>query len=176
MKYLIGIFYLLSIVLANVFTAKFAPVKIFIFLIPIGTFFIGLTFLLRDFFQIKFGKYKSYLLIFSAVILSAMISFMMSDTIFIAFYSFIAFLLSETIDTEIFSRFKSNLTNRILFSGFVGGLVDSFIFVFFALSPIGSNFVSWEFIHLAIIGQFLIKFFVQVLVLILINRRIKNAD
>ena len=44
-------FYLISIVTANVITAAMMPLEIGIFIIPMGTFLIGATFIFRDLVQ-----------------------------------------------------------------------------------------------------------------------------
>ncbi len=41
--------YLFSIVIANVVTAAFAPFHFGMFIVPMGTFLIGATFIFRDF-------------------------------------------------------------------------------------------------------------------------------
>lgn len=52
------IFYLLSIVVANVVTAAFAPLQFGMFIVPMGTLFVGATFIFRDLVQNKYGRKK----------------------------------------------------------------------------------------------------------------------
>lgn len=52
------LFYLVSIVTANVVTARFAPLELGMFIIPMGSFLIGATFIFRDLVQNKFGRKK----------------------------------------------------------------------------------------------------------------------
>lgn len=52
------VFYLLSIVVANVVTARFAPLEFGMFIVPMGTFFVGATFIFRDLVQNKYGRKK----------------------------------------------------------------------------------------------------------------------
>lgn len=58
------LFYLLSIVTANVVTAAFAPLQFGMFIVPMGTLFIGATFIFRDLVQNKYGRGKTYLFIY----------------------------------------------------------------------------------------------------------------
>lgn len=127
--------------------------------------FIGATFLLRDVVQIKHGKRKAYMMIFTALLMSAAISAMMGDTVSVAFASGLSFLLSESIDTEIFSRMRRNVRLRMFASGAIGGIVDSAVFVIIGIGPIGSGALTWEQVPYAIIGQAAIKAAVQIAVI-----------
>ncbi|WP_085993885.1 VUT family protein [Oceanobacillus senegalensis] len=155
--------YLIVIILANVITAKFAPLHLGIFIIPYGSFLIGVTFILRDFVQNRYGKRNTYLLICLALILSAISSYLLGDTLWIVFASAISFLVSETFDTEIYSRMKKSFYTRVLYSGTVGGILDSTIFVIIGLSPIGAGMVPWAGVWSAILGQIIIKIVMQFL-------------
>jgi uncharacterized PurR-regulated membrane protein YhhQ (DUF165 family) len=155
--------YLLIIAIANVLTAKFSQFVLLDgrLIIPVGSVFVGATFLLRDFVQLRHGRKKTYAVIFIAIIVSAIVSVMLGDTAHIALASAVAFLVSETIDTEIFSRLRRSLSARMMISGIVGGLADSLIFVLIGLSPIGSEVVEWNAIPYAVAGQVVVKVIVQ---------------
>lgn len=157
----------MSIVIANVLTAKYSPFVLFDghIIIPVGSVFVGVTFLLRDVVQIKHGKRKAYTMIFTALFMSAAISAMMGDTASVAFASGLSFLLSESIDTEIFSRVRRNVRLRMLASGVIGGGVDSAVFVTVGLGPFGSGALTWDQVPYAIIGQAAIKAAVQIAVI-----------
>ena len=157
------LFYLLSIVIANVVTAAFAPMQFGIFIVPMGTLLVGATFIFRDLVQNKYGRKKTYLFIFTALVLSAIVSFLLGDTLMIVVASAISFLISETADTEIYSRLKISMAWRVFYSGIVGGLLDSVIFVVIGLSPIGAGVLPWEAIPSAIAGQFIVKSFIQMI-------------
>lgn len=77
------LFYLLSIIIANVVTAAFAPLQFGMFIVPMGTLLIGATFIFRDLVQNKYGRTKTYFFIVTALILSAVVSFILGDTILI---------------------------------------------------------------------------------------------
>jgi uncharacterized PurR-regulated membrane protein YhhQ (DUF165 family) len=156
-------FYLCAIVIANIVTAKFMPLQLGVFIIPWGSFLIGATFVLRDIVQNKYGKKKTYLFIMTALLLSAISSSILGDTLWIVFASAISFAFSETTDTEIYSRLHVSMNLRVLYSGVVGGILDSTIFVVIGLSPLGTGMVPWEFVWMAIIGQVLIKVVMQIL-------------
>lgn len=155
--------YLLVIIFANVITASLNPINLFGLLVPCGTIFIGLTFILRDLCQEKYGRKNIYKLIAVAMVLSAIVSYILGDSLNIVFASCISFLISETTDTEIYTRLKLPLHLRVLYSGLVGGLLDSAIFVILGLSPLGANFLTWNDVPSAIFGQIIFKTFMQLI-------------
>lgn len=157
------ILYLAAIILANVITAKFAPLQLGLFIIPYGSFLIGVTFILRDFVQNKYGKKKTYMLIGLALLLSALSSYMLGDTLWIVFASAVSFLVSESFDTEIYSRMRVSFAKRVIFSGTVGGILDSAIFVIIGISPLGAGLVPWDAVWMAILGQVTIKVVMQII-------------
>ena len=156
-------FYLLSIVIANVVTARFAPLEFWIFIVPMGTFFVGATFIFRDLVQNKYGRTKTYMYIFIALFLSAAVSFSLGDTLMIVVASAISFIVSESADTEIYTRLKLPMAWRVFYSGIVGGFLDSVIFVIIGLSPLGAGFIPWEAVPAAIVGQVIVKTVVQLI-------------
>jgi len=153
--------YLFSIVLANVVTAAFAPLTLGLFIIPMGTLLIGGTFIFRDLVQNTYGRKKTYMFIGLALLLSAIVSFLLGDTMLIVMASALSFAIAETTDTEIYTRLKLPLSLRVFYSGLVGGLLDSAIFVVVGLSPIGAGFVPWEAVPAAIFGQVIVKTLIQ---------------
>lgn len=162
--------YLISIVIANVVTAGFAPMHFGIFIIPMGTLLVGATFILRDVVQNKYGKVKTYQFIGTALLLSALVSFYLGDTLLITLASAISFAISETTDTEIYSRLKLPMSWRVFYSGIVGGFLDSVIFVIIGLSPLGANFLPWEAVPAAIAGQVIVKTIIQGLGALILNQ------
>ena len=153
--------YVAAILAGNWLSSMFAPVNIGPFLISLGTFTIGVTFILRDLVQDKFGRYKTYAFICSALILSLMQSAMMGQGLSIVLASAAAFAVSETTDTEIYTRLKLPVHWRVWWSGFVGGILDSSVFIVLGLSPLGMGFMPWSVVPMAIIGQSLIKLIMQ---------------
>lgn len=153
--------YLLVMVTANVVTAIFQPISIWWFIVPAGTWFVGLNFMFRDWVQMKYGRGKTYGAIGVGVIASLLLSLYFGDMLPITIAGTVAFLISEIIDTEIFTRFKTTLPKRIALSGVAGGLFDSAIFICLGLSPIGAGFLTWELVPMAILGQWLVKSMLQ---------------
>lgn len=155
------IFYLTAIVLANFVTAAFAPLHLGVFIVPMGTLLIGTTFILRDLVQNQHGRVKTYMIIGIALILSAVVSYLHGDTLLIVLASAFSFAISETTDTEIYSRLKLPMSWRVFYSGLVGGFLDSAIFVVIGLSPLGANFLPWTAVPAAILGQVIVKTIIQ---------------
>ncbi len=162
--------YLLSIVIANVVTAKFAPLAFGPFIVPMGTLFVGATFIFRDLVQNKYGRAKTYAFIFTALTLSAIISFLLGDTLMIVAASALSFVIAETADTEIYTRLKLPMAWRVFYSGIVGGFLDSVVFVVVGLSPLGAGILPWEAVPAAIVGQVVVKTVIQTIGALLLNQ------
>ncbi|MBU7316014.1 VUT family protein [Paenibacillus oleatilyticus] len=155
------LFYILAIVIANVVTASFEPLNMGILLIPWGTLFIGVTFILRDLVQNQYGRTTTYKVIILALAISAASSYLLGDTLWIVIASAIAFIVSETTDTEIYTRLRLPMPWRVFYSGVFGGLFDSVVFVIIGLSPWGANFIPWAAVPMAIVGQVIVKVILQ---------------
>jgi uncharacterized PurR-regulated membrane protein YhhQ (DUF165 family) len=153
------ILYLAAILAANILTATFPPISVFGWLIPQGSLLVGLTFILRDGVQIRYGRQTTYIVIAGALILSAVSTYLMGNGTRVVAASALAFAVSELLDTEIFTRIQGGLSRRVLFSGSVAGSVDSVVFVLAAGFPAA-----------AIPGQLLIKFVMQGLAALAIKR------
>jgi queuosine precursor transporter len=164
------VFYLLSIITANVVTAAFAPLHLGVFIIPMGTFLIGATFIFRDLVQNSYGRKKTYFLIGIALIISALVSFFLGDTMLIVLASALSFALAETTDTEIYTRLKLPMGWRVFYSGLVGGFLDSIVFVIIGLSPLGANFLPWDAVPVAIMGQVIVKSLIQAIAAFIISQ------
>ncbi|MDO7905348.1 VUT family protein [Paenibacillus sp. JX-17] len=166
--------YLFTIIAANVVTASIDPLQIGAFIVPAGSFLIGFTFFLRDFVQNAIARKGAYLAMAIAVILSALTSYFLGDTLWIVFASAITFIISETADTEIYTRLKLPLSIRVFYSGVVGGFLDSVVFVVIGLSPLGAGFIPWSAVPMAIIGQMIVKILMQLLAAIAISVVVKK--
>lgn len=158
------VLYLLIITLSNILTAKYSPFVLCdgLLIVPVGSVFAGVVFVLRDLVQIKHGKRKTYTTILVAVALSAVTSVLIGDTAHIAAASAVAFFASESLDTEIFSRLRRSLAARIMLSGILGGVIDSALFVLIGLSPLGANMLPWSQVPFAVLGQAISKTVVQI--------------
>lgn len=158
------IIYLLSIILANVITAKFAPLDLGLFIIPYGTLFIGLTLVMRDMVQNIYGRTKTYMWIAVALVLSALTSHLLGDELWVVFASTLSFIISETTDTEIYTRFKLPFVKRVMYSGIVAGFFDSSVFVIIGIGPLGLGYVPWQLVPYAVAGQWFAKAIMQFIV------------
>lgn len=163
MRIFIILIYLAAITTANVLTATLAPLNVGPFIVPVGTFFIGVTFIFRDLVQNAIGRKRTYYVIGLALLLSALTSLTLGDTLWIVCASAITFLFSETTDTEIYTRLKLPMSLRVLYSGIVGGVLDSAVFVLIGLSPLGANFLPWNAVVYAILGQVIVKTVLQLI-------------
>ena len=149
--------YVAAIVAANVITARTLPLALGPFLVPWGTWFIGLTLLLRDFVQLRHGRRVAYAAIAVALLASAASSAVLRDPLAITAASAVSFAFSESLETEVFTRFRSVLALRIAWSGTLGSLADSVLFVTLGLSPLTTGFVPWPLVPAAIAGQYVVK-------------------
>ncbi|RKJ49000.1 VUT family protein, partial [Butyricicoccus sp. 1XD8-22] len=84
----------------------------------------------------------------------------------------------ETADTEIYTRLKLPMAWRVFYSGIVGGLFDSVVFVIVGLSPLGAGFLPWEAVPAAIVGQVIVKTIIQMIGALILNQihSVKEKD
>ena len=172
---MMGFIYLFTIMFSNIITASFAPLNLLGLIVPWGSVFIGLTFILRDLCQDKYGRKKIYGLIILAMILSGIGSVILGDGLSVVFASCVSFLISESTDTEIYTRLKLPMHLRVMYSGIVGGFLDSVIFVILGLSPIGAGMLPWSLVPSAIIGQIVFKVVMQFIGCSFIKHRNKGV-
>jgi uncharacterized PurR-regulated membrane protein YhhQ (DUF165 family) len=165
---MIIILYMGTIIIANIITASFVPLQLGPFLIPYGTWLIGAAFVLRDLIQCRYGRKSAYIAIITALILSAITSKILGDTLAITIASALSFLISESADTEIYTRIRKSFLKRVFTSGIVSSFLDSAIFILIGLSPLFSGLLPWGVIPNAIIGQFAIKSLMQILGIVML--------
>jgi hypothetical protein len=166
------LFYILAVSMANIVTAKFAPLNIGI-IVPWGTLFIGLTFVLRDLVQLKHGRRTAYMSISAALIISALTSHLLGDTLMIVAASAISFAIAETTDTEVFTRWKGSIQKRIIFSGTAGSVLDSVIFAVVGLIPAG--YITWEVLPMAVLGQVIVKTIMQFVCVLFFKKGVEKC-
>jgi len=130
-------------------------------LIPWGTWFVGATFVLRDLVQQKHGRVATYKVIVTALIISALMSISQNTILPITLASAIAYFVSESSDTEVFTRLRATYVGKVFWSGIIGGFFDSSIFVILGLGPWGAGFLRWQAVPAAIIGQWIVKSLLQ---------------
>lgn len=156
-------FYIAVFAAANIVTAHTIPADIGPFLVTWGTWIIGATFVLRDLVQLAYGRAVAYLCIAASILVAAVTSAVLGDTLWIVVGSAAAIALSESLDTEVFTRLRAKVSTRIAISGIFGSALDSVAFSLIALSPWTSGIVPWDQMLNVIVGQMLAKFAVQII-------------
>lgn len=149
--------YLAAIAAANIITAHTVPLALGPFLVTWGTLAAGATFILRDLVQVEYGRRVAYAVIGAGLIVAAVTSAVLGDTLAVVVGSAAAFAVGESFDTEVFSRMRAGVAARVAVSGLVGGTLDTVVFVVVALSPLWSGFVPWDKVPNAILGVVLVK-------------------
>ena len=125
--------FIICILLANYVTTEYGMVPVgFGLVATAGTYFAGLTFVLRDSVQDGFGKYAALGLIMAG----AGLSFIVADP-FIALASGVAFLAAETADLLIYTPLRRRgYLRAAVASNVVGAVVDTVLFLWIAGFPI----------------------------------------
>lgn len=126
------------ILLANYVTTEYGMVPVgFGLVATAGTYFAGLTFVLRDTVQDGFGKVATL----GLIVASALLSYLIADP-FIALASGVAFLASETADLLIYTPLRRRgYVRAALASNLAGTFVDTFLFLWVAGFPIAG---AWQ--------------------------------
>jgi hypothetical protein len=121
------------IVAANYVTTRYGMVPVgFGLIATAGTYFAGLTFVLRDTVQDASGKAATM----GLIILGAAVSYLVSDP-FIALASGVAFLASETADLAVYTPLRERgYLRAAVASNVVGAFVDTVLFLWIAGFPI----------------------------------------
>jgi hypothetical protein len=151
------------ILAANYITTEYGMVPVgFGLMATAGTYFAGLTFVLRDTVQDGLGKAATVALI----VVGAGLSYLVSDP-FIALASGVAFLVSECADLLVYTPLrKRGYVRAAVASNVVGAFVDTVLFLWIAGFPIAD----------AVAGQMLGKLAVTlVVVLALAGYRARRA-
>lgn len=153
------VFYLGSIILANILVHTLGIVTVLGLTFPAGAIAIGLTFSARDFVQERYGKVGCW----TWMLVASLITF--AFNLQLAFASVCAFFIAEFSDWLIYTRTNGGLEKRLVLSNLISTPLDSVVFVMLAFGPL------WP----AIIGQTIIKMLSSLLVLPLIkNGRIRT--
>lgn len=130
--------FLACILTANYVTTEYGMVPVgFGLVATAGTYFAGLTFVLRDTVQDGYGKRRTIAL----VVVGALLSYLVSDP-FIALASGVAFLCAELADLAIYSPLRRRgYIRAAVASNVVGAVVDTFLFLWIAGFPIAG---AWQ--------------------------------
>lgn len=168
-----------AVALANYLTANYAPLTFDwlgqVWIITWGTWMIAATFFLRDAVQVRYGRRTAYAAIGVALVVNVAMSVLYDDLLWVTIGSASAFIVSEALDTEIFTRLHDRLAARIAVSGIVAGTIDSAVFAVVGLSPLTTNIVPWQYLWTTIVAQVVVKTVVQLVAAVPVARRLEPA-
>ncbi len=158
--------FLVCILAANYVTTEYGMLPVgFGLVATAGTYFAGLTFVLRDSIQDAYGKRATLALI----AVGAALSYLVSDP-FIALASGVAFLAAETADLAIYTPLrKRGYLRAAIASNVVGALVDTVLFLWVAGFPIADAIAG------QMVGKVAVTAIVWAAVLIYRGRRVVIA-
>lgn len=148
-----AVFYLGSIVLANILVHTLGLVTVFGLTFPAGAVAIGLTFSTRDLVQERYGKYGCWAWMLAAVVITLLFNRQL------ALASVSAFMIAEFSDWAIYTYSRGHLEKRLVLSNLVSTPLDSLVFVLLAFGPV------WP----AVWGQSIIKLLSSLLILPLLK-------
>lgn len=130
--------FLACILAANYVTTEYGMVPVgFGLMATAGTYFAGLTFILRDTVQDAFGKWVTL----GLIVVGAALSYLISDP-FIALASGLAFAASEAADLAVYTPLRERgYIRAAVASNVVGAIVDTLLFLKVAGFPIAN---AWQ--------------------------------
>lgn len=163
--------YIVAVLAANYTATWFIPLPLF-GLVSVGTLIFGVTFTQRDRVH-RHGRRKVYLMILLAALGMVLESLFLGVEPRIILASFIAIVLSESADTEIYQRLLHRpWIQRVLGSNLVSIPLDSLLFNLIAFAGVFAPLML-----LAIVfGEIVSKFTTGAVVALWRTRREKRAD
>ena len=145
--------YILAVLIANYTATWFIPLPIF-GMVSVGTLVFGITFTQRDRVH-RFGRKPVYLMIFIAAAGMVMESLFLDVEWRIIAASFIAIVLSETADTEIYQKLLNrSWFQRVIGSNLISIPLDSLLFNVIAFAGVFKP----EMLVAIIFGEIVAKF------------------
>jgi queuosine precursor transporter len=163
--------YIAAIIIADV-TATMPLNLPFGLITTVGTLVFGLTFTLRDELHSQ-GLRKVYFGIAIASLLALVVNFVLGLPLQIIFASLVAFVFSETLDTQAFQNFRSqNWLYKCLFSNFLSVPFDAVVFNLFAFWNTPLQPIIWQ----LIISQVVFKYIVATILAFTIYSTKKTFD
>lgn len=129
------------ILAANYVTTEYGLISVgFGLVATAGTYFAGLTFVLRDSVQDAWGRYAAL----GVIAVGALLSYLIADP-FIATASAVAFLAAEIADLAIYTPLrKRGYVRAAIASNVVGAVVDTFLFLWIAGFGVTAPIVSGQ--------------------------------
>ena len=127
--------YIIAVLVANYTATWFIPLPLF-GMLSVGTLVFGVTFTQRDRVH-RFGRKAVYLMIFIAAAGMVLESLFLGVEWRIIMASFIAIVLSETADTEVYQRLlRRSWIQRVIGSNIVSIPLDSLLFNLLAFAGV----------------------------------------
>jgi hypothetical protein len=127
--------YIVAVLVANYTATWFIPLPVF-GLVSVGTLVFGITFTQRDRVH-RFGRRPVYLMIFIAAVGMVFESLFLDVEWRIIIASFIAIVLSETADTEVYQKLlRRSWLQRVIGSNLVSIPLDSLLFNLIAFAGV----------------------------------------
>lgn len=150
------------ILAANYVTTEYGMVPVgFGFMATAGTYFAGLTFVLRDTVQDGLGKR----IVIPLIVAGALLSYLVSDP-FIALASGVAFVAAELADLAIYTPLRDRgYIRAAVASNVVGAILDTILFLWIAGFPIAG---AWQG---QVVGKLLVTGVVVALVVVVRGAR-----
>ena len=134
--------YVVCTLLANYTFDSFLPVGEF-FLVNVGTFFFGITFTQRDRVH-RYGRTAVYTMIAFAAVANVALALMLGTPLRYVAVGFLAILLSETADTEIYQRLlRRRWLTRVASSNAVSAPLDTVLFTVLAFAGAPFATAGW---------------------------------
>lgn len=153
--------YIACTVLATYTLDSFIPLGGF-FLVNVGTFFFGVTFTQRDRVH-RFGRRNVYVMIFLAAVANVVMSLTLDTPIRYVIVSFLAILISESADTEVYHRLLHRpWLVRVASSNAVSTPLDSIIFTVLAFA--GEAWATFQWMVQVIVTDVLVKYAASMIV------------
>ena len=147
--------YTVCILLANYTLDSFLPLGNF-FLVNVGTLFFGITFTQRDRVH-RFGRRAVYSMILFAAVANVALSAALDTPLRYVAVSFLAIVLAETADTEIYQRLLNRRwLTRVASSNAVSAPLDTLIFTLLAFW--GEPFATREWLVQVTVTDVLVKY------------------
>ncbi len=147
--------YLVCTLLANYTFDSFLPLGDF-FLVNVGTFFFGITFTQRDRVH-RHGRRSVYAMILVAAAANVALALTLGTPLRYVAVGFLAIILSETADTEIYQRLLDRRwLTRVASSNAVSAPLDTLIFTLLAFA--GEPFATAMWMLQVIVTDVIVKF------------------
>lgn len=147
--------YVACTVLANFTLDSFLPIGSF-FLVNVGTFFFGVIFTQRDRLH-AFGRPVVYRVIALAAVANVIAAFAVGTPLRYVTVSFLALLVSEATDTEVYHRLlHRSWFSRVASSNAVSAPLDTVLFTVLAFA--GESFATAQWMLQVIVTDVLVKY------------------